>query len=151
MSNENATLGCIEEPIERRNYGRLGVSLAPGAVPPRREVLRKPAAVAVRLAQGLAWYEAVRGGMYPSLAALARAEGMAPQRLTQILDLTMLAPDIQEAVLFLESEDGVEPISERAVREIAADLDWSVQRGRWADARRSLRTQLPETCVLAAE
>jgi hypothetical protein len=32
---------------------------------------------------------------------------------TQLLDLTLLAPDIQEAVLALEAVDGVEPMSER--------------------------------------
>lgn len=151
MVHESATLGCIVESIERRNYGRLGVMLAPGAVPARREVVRRPAAVAVRLAQALSWHEAVQGGRYPSFAALARAEGIAPQRLTQILDLTMLAPEIQEAVLFLESEDGVEPISERAVRVIAADVDWSKQRTRWVQAERCLRTQASESRVLAAE
>jgi len=151
MVDESATLGWIVEPIERRNYGRLGVTLAPGAAPARREVVRRPAAVAMRLAKALSWHEAVEGGHYPSFAALARAEGMAPQRMAQILDLTLLAPDIQEAVLFLEAEDGVEPISERAVRAIAADVDWSAQRARWAEARRCLRTQTREVCVLAAE
>lgn len=151
MVDEIATLGCIVEPIERRNYGRLGVMLAPGAVPARREVVRRPAAVAMRLAQALSWHEAVEAGLYPSFAALARAEGIAPQRLTQILDLTVLAPEIQEAVLFLESEDGVEPISERTVRGIAADVDWSKQRARWAQAERCLRTQVSESCLFAAE
>jgi hypothetical protein len=144
MPDESATLGCIVEPIERRNYGRLGVTLAPRAAPRRREVVRRPAAVAVRLVQALAWQEAVEGGEFPSFAALARHEGMAPQRVAQILELTLLAPDIQEAVLFLEAEDGVEPVSERALRGIAADADWSTQRGRWAEAERGLRTRAQE-------
>jgi hypothetical protein len=151
MVHESATLGCIVQPIERRNFGRLGVMLAPRAAPARREVVRRPAAVAVRLAQALGWQEGVEDGTYPSFAAIARRDGMAPQRLAQLVELTLLAPDIQEAVLFLESEDGVEPISERAVREIAADVNWSAQRARWAEARRCLRTQARESCVLAAE
>ncbi len=76
---------------------------------------------------------------------------MAPQRVAQILDLTLLAPDIQEAVLFLEAEDGVEPISERAARAIAADVNWSRQRARWVQAERSLRTHAIESRVLVAE
>jgi hypothetical protein len=76
---------------------------------------------------------------------------MAPQRVAQILELTLLAPDIQEAVLFLESEDGVEPVSERTLRGIAAVVDWSTQRARWAEAERCLRTQSSELCALAAE
>jgi hypothetical protein len=76
---------------------------------------------------------------------------MAPQRVAQILELTLLAPDIQEAVLFLEAEDGVEPINERTLRKIAADEHWSTQRVRWAEAERCLRTQSSELCALAAE
>jgi hypothetical protein len=151
MDDQGLTLGCIVEPIERRNYGRLGVSLSPGAVPTRRQVVRRPAAVALRLAQALSWVDAVEAGEFPSFAALARHEGMAPQRVAQILELTLLAPDIQEAVLFLESEDGVEPVSERALRGIAAVVDWGVQRGRWAEAKRGLRTRASESRVLAAE
>jgi hypothetical protein len=134
----------IVEPIARRCYGRLGTTLAVDDAPLRREVVRRPAVVAVRLAQALSWVEAVEAGEFPSFAALARHEGMAPQRVAQILELTLLAPDIQEAVLFLESEDGVEPVSERALRGIAADADWSTQRGRWVEAERRLRTEVHE-------
>jgi len=35
------------------------------------------------------------------------------------MDLTLLAPDIQEKILFLGSVDGVEPMSEREPRSIA--------------------------------
>jgi hypothetical protein len=34
-----------------------------------------------------------RAKEFPSFAALARHEGMAPQRVAQILELTLLAPD----------------------------------------------------------
>jgi hypothetical protein len=52
---------------------------------------------------------------------------MAPQRVAQILELTLLAPDIQEAVLFLESEDGVEPVSERVLREVDGQAGWAAR------------------------
>ena len=46
------------------------------------------------------------------------------------MDLTLLAPDIQEQILFAESVDGVEPMSEREMR-VAARLTW------WAFQRTS--------------
>jgi len=42
--------------------------------------------------------------------------GLSRGRVTQLCDLTLLAPDIQERLLFLESVDGQEPLSERALR-----------------------------------
>ena len=39
-------------------------------------------------------------------------------------DLTLLAPDVQERILFAESVDGVEPMGERAVRAVVNTVDW---------------------------
>lgn len=44
------------------------------------------------------------------------------------MDLTLLAPDIQEKILFLESVDGVEPMSERELRKLAGCAAWRNQR-----------------------
>lgn len=53
-------------------------------------------------------------------------------RLTQIMNLLSLAPDIQEAILFLPaSEWGRESITERDLRPIAALADWRMQRKHW--------------------
>jgi len=43
------------------------------------------------------------------------------------MDLTLLAPDIQERILFLESVDGVEPMSERELRRIGCRRSWPAQ------------------------
>ena len=47
---------------------------------------------------------------------MARKLGLTRARVTQLLDLTLLAVDIQEQILFAESIDGVETICERALR-----------------------------------
>ena len=53
-------------------------------------------------------------------------------RVTQIMNLLLLAPDIQEAILFLpRTERGRDPIRERQIRPIAAELDWQRQRECW--------------------
>jgi hypothetical protein len=46
--------------------------------------------------------------------------GVSRARTTQILSLTLLAPDIQEEILFLEVDGGVERITERALRDVVS-------------------------------
>ena len=49
------------------------------------------------------------------------------------MNLLLLAPEIQEALLFLpRTERGRDPIRERHVRPIAAIPDWRRQRKMWA-------------------
>jgi hypothetical protein len=48
------------------------------------------------------------------------------------MNLLNLAPDIQEAILFLpEVTSGKPPITERHLRPIAAELSWARQRSAW--------------------
>jgi len=48
------------------------------------------------------------------------------------MNLLNLAPDIQEAILFLPSIDhGSDPVTERDLRPIAAILSWWKQRRLW--------------------
>jgi hypothetical protein len=62
----------------------------------------------------------------------ARFGPVSVSRLMQIMNLLNLAPDIQEELLFLEpSARGREAVTERHLREIAADESWDSQRGRW--------------------
>ena len=64
-------------------------------------------------------------------ADLARLAHVSRARITQIMNLLLLAPDIQEAILFLPRADGRRgPIRERRIRPIAAVLDWHKQRRR---------------------
>ena len=54
--------------------------------------------------------------------------GLSRARISQLLDLILLAPDIQERILFTESVDGREPMGERAVRAAVRLEDWATQR-----------------------
>ena len=56
----------------------------------------------------------------------------ASARVTQLLDLLLLAPDLQLAVLALEAVDGAEPMSERTLRAVAHAGSWVEQRVAWA-------------------
>jgi len=74
----------------------------------------------------------IRSGVVGDQADLARLGHVTRARVTQIMNLLHLAPDIQEALLFLPRvERGRDPIKERQLRPIAAVPDWRKQRQLW--------------------
>ena len=65
-------------------------------------------------------------------AELARLGHVTRARVTQIMNLLNLAPDIQEQILFLpEVTSGHDPIKEWQVRPVAAEVEWGRQRAMW--------------------
>lgn len=90
--------------------------------------VRRPARVAQALALAHRLQTAIDRGDYRDRAELARQLGFTRARVTQLLDLLLLAPDIQERVLDLEAVDGVEPMAERALRSIVGHGSWAEQR-----------------------
>jgi hypothetical protein len=71
-------------------------------------------------------------GILTDYAAAAEIGHVTRARLTQIMNRLHLAPDIQEALLFLPRvECGRDPITERDVRPIVAVSDWRKQRRLW--------------------
>jgi len=70
----------------------------------------------------------------PDYAELARLAHVSRARVPQIMNLLHLAPDIQEAILFLPPTDGGRaPIPERHIRAICAVLDWRKQQRMWGE------------------
>ena len=98
---------------------------------PQPEPVRRPARVAQMLALAHRLEGAIDRGDYRDRADVARRLGFTRGRITQLLDLTLLAPDIQEQVLDLEAVDGREPLTERGLREVVGLVDWGAQRERW--------------------
>ena len=96
-----------------------------------KEPAHRPARIAYMLAFAHKLQEAIDRGEYRDRADAARQLGLTRARITQILDLTLLAPDIQEELLFLEAVDGREPVSERIIREIDLHENWAEQRRAW--------------------
>ena len=75
----------------------------------------------------------VRDGVVKDYAELAGLGHVSRARVTQIMNLLNLAPDIQEEILFLPRvARGRDPIREHAVRRVAAALPWERQRLMWA-------------------
>ena len=74
----------------------------------------------------------IRADELRDLADAARAIGVTRARMTQIANLRLLAPGIQEAILDLPPvTNGRDPVSERALRRIVAEPDWNRQLEIW--------------------
>jgi hypothetical protein len=90
--------------------------------------VRRPARVALMLALAHKIQEAIDRGVICGPAEAARRLGLTRARVTQLLNLTLLVPQFQERLLFAESVDGVEPITERAIRAAGDTVSWKEQR-----------------------
>lgn len=75
--------------------GRKEMHLPEGIAPPRR----RDDALVKALARAFRWKRMIDADRYSTIADLAAQEGIAPSYLTRILRLTLLAPDIVEAIL----------------------------------------------------
>jgi hypothetical protein len=114
----------IDGELHRVRYGRKKRFVAIRAAGPEH----RPARVAVTLALAHKVWQAILSGEIQNQAEAARRLGLTRARLSQILDLTKLAPDLQEEILFLEAIDGREPLRERALREVLRFTAWTEQR-----------------------
>ena len=102
----------------------------PGRIPRVTKLM----ALAIRLDQ------LIRDCVVADQAELARLGYVSRARLTQIMNLLQLAPDIQEEILMLpRTKDGHDPISERDLRPIAAVIKWKPQRIMWSNLARRNR------------
>lgn len=100
-----------------------GPALSPGNLPRVTRLM----ALAIRFEQ------LIRDGEVHDLADIARLGLVTRTRVTQIMNLLHLAPDIQEAILNLPRvEQGRDPITERDLRPIASVIDWRKQRPMWS-------------------
>ena len=95
---------------------------------PRAEPIRRPARVAIMLALSHYIRSAIQSGRVPSQVDAANRLGCTPARMSQLLCLLQLAPDLQERVLLLEAVDGVQPLPERMLRPIVHLVSWADQR-----------------------
>jgi len=76
----------------------------------------------------------IKEGEVTDQADLARLGNVTRARVTQIMNLLQLDPEIQEAILFLpRTIKGRDPIREHHLRPIAAEPNWIKQRRRWRE------------------
>lgn len=78
----------------------------------------------------------LRSGVVSDQSELARLAMVTQPRMTQIMNLLHLATDIQEQLLFLPPVlKGNDPIHEKMLRPLTAQIDWRRQREMWRVAR----------------
>jgi hypothetical protein len=129
----------ISAPLHRIR-ARQSWSLTTQAPPSPPAPVRRPARIALMLALAHRLQRDIDRGVLTDRAELARTLGVSRPRITQLLALLLLAPDIQEELLHLEAVDGIEPMSERALRPLQRMIAWSEQREAWASWK---KTHLP--------
>lgn len=114
------------------NRHREKVIVEPKAEMPKGRIPR----VAKLLALAHRFDQLIRDGVATDYAALARLGHVTRARLTQIMNLLNLAPDIQEELLLLPPiHSGKDKVTERSLRDITAKMDWREQRKQWRVAR----------------
>ncbi len=123
------TLKCRVQ-FDREERGRLKLRPAKAAQEPTA-VGRVPR-IARLMALAIRCDDLLRRGEVKDLAELARVGHVTRARMTQIMNLLMLAPDIQEQILFLPLiTAGREPLKEWQIRPVAAQIAWAKQRRMW--------------------
>jgi len=100
---------------------------SPAVEPGNTPRISKLMALAVRFEDKL------RDGQVRDMAQLARYGHVSRARLTQIMNLRLLAPDIQEQLLGLpKTTSGRNPINYQDIASIVQISDWGRQRKEWA-------------------
>src|ERR1700733_10808433 len=128
-------------PLEIRFNLRTKVRPASDATEevPARRVGRLPRITQV-LALAIHLEDMIRRGEAKDYADLARLSCLCRERISQIVRLNYLAPDIQIELLYLApTTSGRFPISETALRKIANILSWVDQRREWKALKRRHR------------
>lgn len=125
----------LKAPLFRQQGKSIRFSDAPPPAAPKREPVRRPAKVARMLALAHHLQRAIDQGLVADRAEVARKLGLTRARVTQLLDLLLLAPDVQAEVLALEAVDAVEPLPEGDLRRMSAVRSWPSQRRAWNDAK----------------
>ena len=114
----------------RRTKKELTVGSKPKATTGRIPRVAKMMALAIRFDQQ------IRSGLVKDQAELARLGHVTRVRLTLIMNLNHLAPDIQEEILHLPLHcRGREKLMERHLRRIAGVVGWGRQREMWSEVR----------------
>ncbi len=78
----------------------------------------------------------IKSGQVIDQAELARVGHVSRARLTQIMDLNLLANDIQEEILHLKPIESASRIQERNLHSIAMTYSWKKQRQKWEQEKK---------------
>ena len=124
----------IETQLHVRNGRKGRRTLREGESPP--VVTGRVPRVSRLMALALRFEELLASGEIVDQADLARLAQVTRARVTQIMNLRLLAPDIQEELLLLPPiERGRAPLTVMQLQPIAGESDWKRQRSMWEDLK----------------
>ncbi len=126
--NQNMT---VKRKFHVRQHEKGRKELRQGDAKPEVPMGRVPR-IARLMALAIRFQQLIDDGVVADQAELARLGHVSRARLSQIMNLLNLAPNIQEAILFLpRTVEGRDAIGERDVRGIVGEVDWGRQRRMW--------------------
>ncbi|NOT00444.1 MAG: hypothetical protein HOP29_07430 [Phycisphaerales bacterium] len=124
----------------RARRGRKELRRGEAPPPPAPPAYGRVPRIARLMALAIRMQTLVGAGEVSDYAELARLGHVTRARVTQIMNLLCLAPDIQEDILFLPPiESGRDPIRELQLRPITMVPDWRKQRRMWREILKPAR------------
>jgi hypothetical protein len=133
---ENSNIGTLTR--------RVPTDRVMSAIPPPRGKPKPPKALKIPrvvefLRKAIEWQALLESGEVANQAAIARREGISRVRVTQVMWLLRLAPEIQRYVLVVPEKLRRPAISERALRPIAHLQDVTEQKARFQELTGAVR------------
>lgn len=120
----------VSRKIHFQNSRRSKKTIRPGEKP-KRPKARMPR-ISKLMALAIHFQQMLRDGHVEDMATLARYGQVTRARMTQIMNLLLLAPDIQEKLLNLpQTTSGRDTVILRELQPIALEPDWTVQQQMW--------------------
>ena len=112
----------------RKRGGRKLILTPDGSVAPWPARIRPDNALLKALARGFRWRKLLETGDYATIEEIAEAENINPSYVSRVLRMTLLAPEIVDAILAGRPPPGL--TMARAMRPL--DVNWKTQQGLYA-------------------
>jgi hypothetical protein len=118
----------VHVPLKIRKHGGRKIVLVPDGVPAWAPAQARPDNKLIRaLARAYRWQQLLESGKYSTTHELAAGEKIDRSYLCRMLRLTLLAPDIMEAIL-----DGRQPPGMELIRLLRGfPVEWEAQQTMW--------------------
>ena len=122
----------VDSLLYKKREGKR-IVLAEGKAPqPKRPPIGRLPRITRYMALAVYYEDLIRKGHVHDYAEVATLGHVTRARVTQIMNLRLLAPEIQEELLTLERViNGRDSLSLRQVQSIALENDWKTQRKAW--------------------
>lgn len=126
----------VDTLLHKKRDGKRMV-LAEGKAPPaKRPTIGRLPRITRYMALAIYYEDLIRNGHVHDYAEIARLGHVTRARVTQIMNLRLLAPDIQEQLVLLgRVVEGRDTLSLRRLQSIALESDWRRQRAQWNDLK----------------